>query len=848
MDSLNVNATSSLFESAGEDMSTYFNQFSSDNEEEEEKPCVKFTTQMESGPGSYKEIEYDCIDTFNFNKQAFIEVVQKPAFVHFYIDSDAIETREEYEDFYNWLLQLKSIFGNFSIGGYTTNDKLFGDLYKYQPQGNHTLSLHVVFYETKIKADVLVQLMKQKNGKYVYDVNKFCDANVYKLKTEQKMRHVLSDKIFKDGSKKNKQTKGSFLDEDTKPSQSIITIRGDEKMYDEDKFNEFFKFGEAEPEPVKEVVEKPKRSHHKKPTIPGEEKQKPTTILTLEHEDKLILLDAVELKELLDNFENNTNTILCTLGPLWHSPYSKEFLINTVSEWYEQAEHTHPENVENFINRYYEREDSNKWFFSLIKKLNENVRADYKTKYVKNNIDWSININNSNITYNDIKHRSYSLMGFVNLLNDLRGCVGVVDDKWYLKTTQSDEDCAQKIILCMNDEKLMKKLKTFKPFRGNNSINLYQIVQKFSNYFMYDGAKMENENHDNIINMFQGYKHTEIITDDYKLIEPFLNHIKHIICKDNEKKYEYFMQWYANIIQNITVKNGTMPIVWGAQGSGKSIAVETFCELLGHYALSNVDDLDKVFGKFNGLIGQHLIININEPPNSDEKFKFTGKIKSKLTQKKHIQETKGIDSIEIDSYANYCITTNNPSPVQEEKGDRRLIYFEVNNEKVADEKYFNDLMQTIQPVKQGPYNPEFMGVLLHYMKTQVDVSDFNPERLIREINSDTTVAYNENLERQYEALDAVERFVVDNYKEFIDGLNTDQIALYTNNGHFPGYKLLGVQKKLNSICDVSRKIIDGHKIRIYKLKDEKQIPDLYNIIKYQHHDDPEEKQDDINKL
>ena len=34
----------------------------------------------------------------------------------------------------------------------------------------------------------------------------------------------------------------------------------------------------------------------------------------------------------------------------------------------------------------------------------------------------------------------------------------------------------------------------------------------------------------------------------------------------------------------------------GSQGSGKSFPVECFCEILGIFALANVDDLDKVFG------------------------------------------------------------------------------------------------------------------------------------------------------------------------------------------------------------------------------------------------------------
>jgi hypothetical protein len=115
------------------------------------------------------------------------------------------------------------------------------------------------------------------------------------------------------------------------------------------------------------------------------------------------------------------------------------------------------------------------------------------------------------------------------------------------------------------------------------------------------------------------------------------------------------MNWWANIFQNITVKNGTMPIIHGSQGSGKSFPVEVFGAILGINALSNVDDLDKVFGKFNGLIANHLAIIINEPPEADEKFKYLGKIKSKITQRKTLCETKGMDQIEIDSWANFCL-------------------------------------------------------------------------------------------------------------------------------------------------------------------------------------------------
>ena len=240
------------------------------------------------------------------------------------------------------------------------------------------------------------------------------------------------------------------------------------------------------------------------------------------------------------------------------------------------------------------------------------------------------------------------------------------------------------------------------------------------------------------------------------------------------------------------------------------------------------------------------MIVINEPPEATEKFKYLGKIKSKLTQKNTIKETKGIDQIEIESWANYILTSNNPNPIQEEKGDRRLIYFEVNNSKCGDEEYFNKLCKDFQPIKQGDYTPEYMELLLHYMRSQIDVSEFNPEALIRKINSKSKVLFNEQLERQYLDLNAVDRFIVDNHKCFIHGLAIDNIKI-------EGYKQTGLARKLLSVCEMQRirrkqyeALIESHpdcynniyvddsknQYRIYKLKQREQIPDLYAIIEY----------------
>ena len=767
------------------------------------------------------EISFKDVDKYDFSKKAFNEFIIKQDYVHLYFDFDSIKTEEEYKDVILWLDSLTSVFGDYSIGGYCNNKKMENYGYRLIEDNDHFLSIHVVFYTTMIKTEDLVKIMKHtdKKGFAMEGVHPLCDPNVYKLVprgdkkgSRQVFRHVLSDKIYKENDSKNKNNHGFILN-GKKPSTQIVQVRGHEKEITKEMWSVLFKEKETK-------MEERKR-------IQIEKKEKNFDIDSIEFEDELIIFDRDEMLEFLSYFDSEFDNLMKTLAPLRYSPYDKEFLRDVLIEWYGRREHTNGVEivVDQILGSYQKKEDNNKWFFSIIKHLPQDVKEQYLNRYTRS-IDFTININNSSWTFENIKKKSYEKHEFVKLINDLRGVIGFSGNRWCVKQKEDN----QIYIKETSTNKIREEFIFYKPFRSNTKINMYT-----------------------------GFKFKEIYTNDFTILDPFLYHIKHIICNDNEDKYTYFMNWWANIFQNITVKNGTMPIIFGAQGSGKSFAVEVFCELLGKYALSNCDDMDKVFGKFNGLIGRNLVICLNEPPEATDKFKYSGKIKSKLTQKKTVQELKGVDQIEIESWANYIMTTNNPNPIQEEKGDRRIIYFETNNEMCGNDEYFNKLCKNIQEKKQGEYNDKFMGVLLHYMKTQIDVSDWNSERLIRQINNNTNTYYNENLERQYLDLNGVDKYVVDHYKKFIYGIALDDI-------YVEGYKSTGLARKLSSVCDVQRitlkqykKIIEEHRdiygswfhtsssqkqLRIYKLKQREQIPDLYTIIDYKTYNEQDDNNED----
>ena len=799
-------------------------------------------------PGNAKllEISHKDVNDYDFTKYSFNEFIIAPDYVHPYFDFDSIQSEEQYLSVIDWLDSLTDVFGDYSIGGYTNNQEI-SDKYGYRfiDGDKHYLSLHVVYFQRKISAKDMMRIMKrtEKKGFEYNGVHELCDANVYKLETRQVFRHVLSDKIFSlKNPSQNKANHGTIIKNNAAANQ-IIQIRGDEPLITEESVKERFTKKET-------AMEQRDRIKQERRMVKEEKKSRKFTLDDIDYTDSLIELDDETILSIMCHFEPEHDNLQKTLAPLRHSPLHRERVRNLYITWYGQREHSNgtEKTVDSYMTQYtYEK--NNIWFFSLMKQLDEDVRREYIDNYAESLIDMSVNINNSDLTLEEVRKRRYHRNEFYKLIGDLRGVIGFAKSRWFVKEKKDNHVFIRETSTTKLREELL-----FKPFVENNTINMFQILNRYINYFVYDDAVVMKESEDNIINMWQGFKYQEIDTDNYEIIQPFLNHIKTVICANNEAKYDYFLKFYANIFQNITVKNGTFMIIHGEQGSGKSIAAEIFCELLGNMALKNVDDINKVFGKFNGLIKRHLLININEPPEANDSFKFMGQIKAKTTQKSTTIETKGVDAYEIDSWANFTMTTNSYLPVLEERGDRRIIYFETDNSRVGDKAYFDNLMKQIQPRKQGDYNPEFMGVLLHYMRTQINVVDWDAETLIRTINSSTNVDNNEQLERQYLSLNLVEKWIVDNYDLVENGFLLEEIRISDK------YSACGIAKKLMAVTTSKRMTArkattvlnrpflpcdDCAQVRVYTLKNREQIASLYDIIDYkknQHVEDLDENE------
>ena len=159
-----------------------------------------------------------------------------------------------------------------------------------------------------------------------------------------------------------------------------------------------------------------------------------------------------------------------------------------------------------------------------------------------------------------------------------------------------------------------------------------------------------------------------------------------------------------------------------------------------------------------------------------------------------------------------------------------------------------------------------MCTLLHYLKTQVDFSDFHPQNLICYINERASLVFNEQFERQYEDLNAVDKYVVDNSQKFRRGKSLTEIM---DDGGIASYKATGIAKKLRATCTFERmttkryletiaandhcELIFESRVMVYRLKPKEQIQDLYAILAYTEHqsaslDDEQDEDDEPSKV
>ena len=719
--------------------------------------CIKYEKIINTPKNKeHLLISHDEVNKYDFSK-GFMEVIENEKFVHLYFDFDTINSLDDMISVENWLCKVEEVFGYYTFGGYTNNEQVSEEYgLRYIEGCDHFVSMHVVFYKTAISTEDLMEIMQhtKRNG-FTYNVHKLCDHNVYKLgsNSRQIMRHVLSDKIYADGDKNNKFNHGELAY--GRPSEQIIQVRGTEKIITRDEWEKIFE------KTVPEVAENnnddnndnnivadtaaaltcvtaPVRKCVKK--LVAEEIDERAT--TLDINDKgLIKLDDDEMMELLSYFEPTHDNLSGPVANIYHSPYKKSEVLKYINDWYFSVDHHNIDTVDAYVNKYYEKVNNNKWFYSIIKHLPDSERTMWRNKFIDDYLDDTVEFSphDNSITLKTLQTKDYKLADGIGIrvnefmadLKKLFVCINYPVPIYITKQYEATQKSYVNTMInhkefkdCLSDITLGSYYKLVNGKYTKKTVtawSVYSSSQVNKNYIKKDGLAFYDDTND-VFNYFTGYKWRQFDEVNINIIKPYLDHIKEVIASDREEIYEYILNWFSYIVQNPAKKTAVALIITGSEGTGKGTFTDVLSNVLGPYANKNLTDISLITGKFNSSLEDKKLIVCNEMSDSDSSGKYfnSDSLKSVITDTSATINAKNMKARERENVVNLIIVSNHCDPVKITNKDRRYLVLETS------EKYINDLDHFA--ALQECFTNEFYEHLYNFFRLR-NINNYNPRSI-----------------------------------------------------------------------------------------------------------------------
>ncbi|GMF35823.1 unnamed protein product [Phytophthora lilii] len=187
-----------------------------------------------------------------------------------------------------------------------------------------------------------------------------------------------------------------------------------------------------------------------------------------------------------------------------------------------------------------------------------------------------------------------------------------------------------------------------------------------------------HQNDPRVFNLFSGFPHVynpEHVINQER-VDVWLDHIKHVLSDGNDDVYSFFVN-------------------------------SLVCP-----------SMERITARFNSIRQSKLSIVLDEAFDSNNRS-MNNQMKSYITDDRTQIERKGLETIEVNDYANYVILTNNDFGSIIEANDRRYMCLVASECRVGDEKYFDHYFDTLANIDAG-------RDIFHYL-ARVDLTGFKPQ-------------------------------------------------------------------------------------------------------------------------
>ena len=171
-------------------------------------------------------------------------------------------------------------------------------------------------------------------------------------------------------------------------------------------------------------------------------------------------------------------------------------------------------------------------------------------------------------------------------------------------------------------------------------------------------------------------------------------HINYVLCNDDKEKYEYILNWIANMFQHPYRMGETLLAFQGSEGIGKNTFWDMLIRAFGKFAVC-LTDPGSMTGNFNSGVAEKILVVLNEAFWEGDK-KGHSILKGFVTDEFVESKKKHVDSIMIKNTSHLVIMTNHEAVAPMSTGDRRIVTFDVSDIKARDREYFGKLRSEME--------------------------------------------------------------------------------------------------------------------------------------------------------
>jgi hypothetical protein len=213
-----------------------------------------------------------------------------------------------------------------------------------------------------------------------------------------------------------------------------------------------------------------------------------------------------------------------------------------------------------------------------------------------------------------------------------------------------------------------------------------------------------------------------IPTPGRALMTPLIDHIWVIICRRDQRKFDYLLNWLAWAVQNPDKAAEVAVLLLSRNhGAGKSLLSRLMRLIFGRHGRL-VDDKDQMLGRFAEAVLGACFLQVEEAFLESGDKKAINRLKSIITADVVPTERKNGPQLERVNRLHIMMTSNHTHAVVLGPSDRRYFVLNVAEVRIGDRAYFKRLHTLLDAGGAG----QFLDFLL-----KRPLGDFHPRDLYK---------------------------------------------------------------------------------------------------------------------